>query len=1666
MSRVGEEGRSKKRHGCVTCLIINLVVIVIFIAALFIGGSIMFKTYVSPHIGGVTLGEALSLAGKLMFGKEAERDYTEEDLDNFYTDLSKSLFLADKTEEELEYELLSDAAKADLADEYVSAADRDEEDAYDAPKASYNEEDAKARFHELTIDERYARLSDEMKAVVTSSAVYGALSADEQEGLRKTLGLKTYRISVRSLMEGFTSEDGEFSADDAAERILTSLEFNFAMLRDYDISDPNAAANTSFNSITLEGKEVSAFINDIVSYLVSSPSSPLQDALGDKIPEDVDLTEYVYVASVTIMNTPLATAGDEALFDQKDTALGIMFNLKLRDMVMKILSSGEMASTLESIPSFAVGIIQRLIPKNFSLGATVYPLATEEDHREIKVRFNRSKDKHAVTLSKIVNALMNGDGEESEDEEPAENTFFEELNNSVVDVFKSIDEKVKINFVPSRDKEGNELKDDDGNTYSKMRIMTMQTLVSLIDESGELSAHDVFTVLKCLYVADNKHTALVLDEAVDTIKAEVHEKYGVDTEFLSMDDGFSTDTVNNILSHMDLKNGVDFSKSNDVMRVHFSAEALASIMMTVMTKSSEGGEEEDASSLLGGLDPGICEITIKKVSEEDDIYALELLLSANLSEMILNKFESDDDGLASKLMPKLLPKGESYFGLRIYLSEYEEDGHVKHKVGAAISGEEGDDTYSAKLRINDFSYEQTSDVLSIFNKFLDKLGGDGFDLKEITSSVEDSMSDLFESLTENELSLNLRLFPQNTEEHTNGGFLLPSIYELLSDTVNKQGNIEEPFTADDAQEVLQLVYSKTVDTNKTFEEDQSDDFLNEINKKYYIKFDSRLSAKHLFGGEESGEATSLNDTLGSSSIYFKPDAAELTAWREYLNDPDYEKPSLYEDTTPVENLRVALTGSEIAALVVAGGAFPEDMASSLGSVEILGASFITEGGKTYLKFDLLCTFSKEATGGEEEGGINLNALFPESMKISAKILLYAPSYPAEEEEGEHRFSSTLLVNDGNSGKIFSLLKALGGDDLSEAEMSSKLSDALSDIFTSLEKNIRLYYADGENAYTMTKDDKQENCIYLADVYTALIDTLKIKDEAGEVLTDSADLAARLRTYGAQVTKDPNKETAAYKAWADTLDLSLFSIDGEGKYLDSKYVSANIQDAYFMENAPDLDNIYTNVGAEFSTFTSSSFRLNDLYTYADTPRALKISGKALGAMILGNETDKDKFGSSVSDDSGMSADLVGLRLEYTDGHLKIHASMKLSFADDPMMPSYFFVQAVTTETIDGDDHTYDTVITINGLSAEETAKFFYNITSFMGDSVKFELSDIEDTINTSIGDALNNFVSSDNVKVTYGTFDSDDAAYYALNIFDGSEIDDVRYVPTVGEGYIAIPNVYSFLADVLFTGEHAYQRPNDERDLQRMLNAMYESEESLTEKISVNQKDAAEYAYAWTMSYSDRRYNENSDMIYTIYSDTQIAKLLSIALSGMSLDEGNISLANGLDQFIILRKATGADTVNSLIRKQRTFWSEKFGALNDAHDYLIATIKPEFNGYSVTGSGENLLPSTLWFTVLIDLDDASAGKGLLYDMSSSDITTFEKVLAANNCEFDIDAIASELATMIKTEMNSISIGTKTYLSSEDDYKYTTSTPFSEPAENIKDVINTEAYKCIGYIVFSA
>ena len=86
---MGGPSESKKSHRCLTCCIICLVLMAIFVAIVIGGSAFAFNKFVSPMIGGVKFGSAVKLMSGVYSGERNRKkiltnSYTEEDLSDFY----------------------------------------------------------------------------------------------------------------------------------------------------------------------------------------------------------------------------------------------------------------------------------------------------------------------------------------------------------------------------------------------------------------------------------------------------------------------------------------------------------------------------------------------------------------------------------------------------------------------------------------------------------------------------------------------------------------------------------------------------------------------------------------------------------------------------------------------------------------------------------------------------------------------------------------------------------------------------------------------------------------------------------------------------------------------------------------------------------------------------------------------------------------------------------------------------------------------------------------------------------------------------------------------------------------------------------------------------------------------------------------------------------------------------------------------------------------------------------------------------------------------------------------------------------------------------------------------------------------------------------------------
>ena len=1433
-------------------------------------------------------------------------------------------------------------------------------------------------------------------------------------------------------------EDADFGAEDfdvgkTLEKSLSSLEFNFDTLENYDIDNAAAEQNEKFTTFSVNGKQVSAFINDLVTYLLSAENSPVLDMIKGVLPAGLHVEDYIKVASVTIMNTPLATADGAAIYDQKDTALGIAVSIRLRDLVKAAMQTEEIKDKLSSVPSFALNLIPSLVPKFFSASVTVYPLAPEADNREVVVTVNKPSEKNAKRLATLVNALLSG----KDDADPSR-TFFAVINDKVSSTFSSINETVKINFVPSKDKNGEPLKDEKGNAYSEMKIMTWDTVLSLIAKDGNVSAHDILTMMKCLHISNDAHSELDTDTALSAFKTDMSGKYGVDNEYLKEINVLSTDDLSGMAEHIDLST-VNLKENNEEMRVRLSAEALAAFMKQYVTKTDDAvaaAEEGGSSSLFEGLTLKISNVTIKKEEEKDgvSVYSLELGLLVRLQEMLENMLPSDG-GIGETLFKKLLPKEDSYFCIKLYLSEYHdaESDKLVHKVGKNIDAPtEGESLYLSKIRINDFDYDDTARVFDAIDNILKVWSEDGFKISSITGNIEDMVNDVFNSIAGNDFNVEMRLYEKSEESNDQGGLSLPSLYELLKNVVKPKLESGETFEIQDARNVLLQIYqNKDVDMSVSYEDADATAFIDEINDKYYIKKASALQVSDLFGDG----ASALSDKIKADSIYFKYDGEEAALWTE-------EKKCLYGDNRTVSALRVRLSGTEIAALVKESNLIPDDLASSFGAIEVLGATFNTEEKKTYLTFHL------KLVKKEDDGDLKFGKAMPSDVKLSAKILLFANSYSEEEP----RFSSHVTINDAASEKTFLLLKALGGGDLSEKSISDKISQSVATTFNTLEGKIPLSYTDKDgNPHKLGEED----CILISDVFSFLVKETTMTD-LGDVPTDPQDLADRLRGFGRQTVGDRDNE-GTY-TWLNNVNLFAYSDDGDDTNDDDYYIYKNMKDAYFMKSEISLNDIYGDgtFSNKFNEIKTTSFNLkenaNGLFYYNGAIKNLKISDKALGVIVK----KKQDFSQTVNGE-GMTPEIMSLKLSLDGTDLIIESGVKIAFDNRSAyysMPSYFFVIAKTVKS----GTTYTTTLSMNNLATADTDQLFKNILSLESKGLKadsFDKEKIENTISTEIKKAFDNLPSS----VTFGAFTSTDLTTY---YHTGSVYPVNCSLPSAGDGYLSFPSVYSYMIDIFYTASEKATYHVTEEEMQSMLLALHST--TVESDIVTNAKSST--AYHVTKAFKD---NSLADYVL-IYSDKYLAHEISSRLGGEKIN-GDISLADSIEQSILLRNGLGSATWGD--------WEEKFyidpdtASYNATHDYLISTVKVSLSGY---GAGNaDLLPNDLYLSVLLDLNASDQSKGLLYNMSHKDMEIFSFIMHKYNNQFEsVDNMAEQLATIINDklalikniyieELHTNINFTLNYRLNTDTFSYTTSLPFSSGAAlNVKDEWNDDG---VGYVILS-
>jgi len=1587
MSRAGKSGRLKKRNCCLTCSIVCFIIFIVFIATLFVGGTILFNKFVSPYIGGLTLNDALALSANALSGEDAESNYDEKDLDGFYSELSHTLYLKDKTQLELEYELVPDAKRRSLLDPdgAQSTGDYDEAAAYETycsliPASRYNLAET-----DLTEEE--------------------FLSLEASEASRDKAGLKNYRLDLGAIISNALSSEDEMT--DVLMDDLSNMVFSFDTLRDYQIiygdDDPEKEAKEANNHklkvFTVNERQTGAFLNDILNNLLGSEMA--KNLMKEGLSTELDLSEHIRIASVTIANNPLLSTGKSAAYDDKNkTMLAATLSVDVREIVNKVITSDAMQEQLAAVPSFAVKAIPNLVPKHFSVNVTVYPFAEEDAHQEMFIMMNKMSEKNGERLSTLLNALLTNDADSTR-------TFLCGVNDQVVATFHTVNDIVPLEFIPTKDLEGNDV--------SGFELMTWQAVKNLVVSATGASADafsvdDILIVLKGIFITREADAPLNTTAAINIFKQDMYRNYGLDLNFFE-ESSLSTEALSDLTKHINIA-GIDytlpdgdianFDAKNLDMRVRLPAEAIAgllkqrfSALLSKVGSSSSASNASDPSS-LAGMGLSVSTLRLVKIKKDDelyredcDVYRLDVGVSLDLAAIIRGKTEE-----SNYIRTLFSGVTENPFSLtvEIYLSEREADGKITHAVGSAIAEGEDGAAYRAKLALNDYSEKDTAVFLQSANRIVGAFYANSYDIGNASDKVAESLTKGLNVLSNNHI--NLRLY--GAEEDPNqsasfkddkGGFVLPSLFELVSDMTELRLNKDveedkkESFTPLDAWMALSLVHNPDVSYTKNYNLDNVDDalrFMNELNDKFYFSTDKHLGVSDLFGQSKS-------------ELVSKIDAASL----------DFVK--LYSDDREIPELAVHLDGKNIAALVAHGdSALLEKVAGTYGDVSVLGARFAEEEGETYLYFDMQIKL------GSKTDSFQYANLFPERVKISAKVHMTEDTLDAK---GHKSYPTTLYINEDEENvkgaKLFLMLRAFAGKSLHADAISEKIGEAIGSAFNNLSKaHLTIHYE-----VDTTASDVGNHFVTMDDVFTLLVNSTSMKDSSeAENLTDPADLMNRLRGFGKQKKVDLD---GTNHSW---IGLPTFS------KADYDYVEKNVSLAYFMTTTPTMNTFYSGFDEKFQSIDGSTFDLDGetgLFRYGDAVVKLKLTDKALGYIV--HEQESAALGKAVAPKEGkeatMTVDLVSLRFEKRDTDYVIISGLEVSFLkENSMLPEYFFL---ITETTYGGD--FQTVISLNELGEEETGAFFHNFAALGTKGLSYRFDEgIKNQIQSEISNAFKSAFSKMK-DASFDTFSADDFIVSARTYCSTAYGTDIS-LPTLESGIcLSFPSIYSFITDKFYvTDEEKAVRPSD-GEMQHMICSLHAMDDDDSDALVVKNKPSG--SSLGTQGYT----GSSIDSFVQLYSDCEIGvkinEMIALDLVGDKSLTGGFSLEK-LEQIILLSDTLPADKKRVWIGAEESY----FQGATAGHPFMIATAKLPLAGKYFSGESINLIPENLYFSVLMDLSesDRDDAKALLFAMNETDMTIFTHIVNKYNNEsenpggFKRNAIAAKLDTLIRAKFNDMKL----------------------------------------------
>ena len=721
-------------------------------------------------------------------------------------------------------------------------------------------------------------------------------------------------------------------------------------------------------------------------------------------------------------------------------------------------------------------------------------------------------------------------------------------------------------------------------------------------------------------------------------------------------------------------------------------------------------------------------------------------------------------------------------------------------------------------------------------------------------------------------------------------------------------------------------------------------FFHYINRNFYIAEGSQISTDNMEG----------TVTIGADFIDFA---------------------SIYGDTRDLEDMRTYLDGAALGA--IASLIYPEGIALEGGNAHIV-QMHLYHGADTERALDgyyTLQTIVRVTMEGDGSTNAMPGALFVTALTIIDPAAPEGTRYKTElvlNNMGD-AVGATLADRTGATRTFFSRLNVLAGNfgianDLTLDSVSEKLKEPLEllfDEYLGIFGKIK-YEAAGlrlPSLYEYLCDGKLKS--EGGNTYYSTEDADRMKDSDGSY-TDPEDLMYRLREFGAADTvADLGNNLYAWQDGRPT---------GSGVRYNANQFDASaaddfyrqLQAYYFFRNRPTADmfgnnDIFADIaGAHISDtfnltgivdldhdFTAAelAYRTSGLYNYAGEQYGVKLSDRALGAIINAQGAD----GIEITNATIQSIRVTSFTMLPVDANrlsieLTVLATLNKSDATSAL-PSKFYMTVRTlrdTTFAEGDPARYTSQVTVNRFDFGEGGALggFDELLNY--NIAHLAAFDIASQINTdSVAESVESALAS--------MFDTKMTDYMAgFGAYDAGE------QATHGVGYMEFYSFYHQAVNHIESIDRA-AHPNADKDLQMVIYKLH----NINPLLSVNPSTGTE-----AITYENKTVMGMSVPVSATFTDRAIA---NVVLSAMHDDEINyITSAQGL---IFTGSAVGTDNHNAFY----TAWQQLADAslddefaFADGKTYVALTVNLHLDGAGVVATELQVLPDDLKGTVMLEL----------------------------------------------------------------------------------------------------